>query len=750
MLFKQFMNEPAKWVIGIAGLLATLFGVLNSTLIFDDPFLYEHFGKILADLGFIKSLGVLFLNLDLHVGVPEYRTYGLSKVLHFFLWLIFDANAWMYSAFIGLSQVATALLFYSMCRRWNVGALQSLLLALVWLLSPFAVTTCFHHYSYLILPVQITLVTVFFIQRWMESGKGGLWPSVPFLILAGICIGLTGELHLFFAVVVLGLVFHKSGSVMNFKQRLNAFALIVGSMFMGIAVHRAIWSLLGASVDVQRFNYSVPTFSRLLKNSSDYVFSLPKGAGVQLEQIIGYSPLSATVFVLVTAGMCVLLHFIWKRGWGVQSERENGASGNRLVTLSSGMLLLLVASAFGVVWIHAISLGQVGEVLSRRYGYVPYTLACMALVCFLFDLRIRMRLGVLPALFFVSAVAGLWAALQLVCLPQVRSQDELLWGKIQQAIRGKSNPHVLFANSSSSPRPTGFDSPGIRSTKFPPLFESPFVRYGWQGQYLKVALGVKGTGDQFEPGGNSTVVLNGQLESIHFLASGAITVPEESLVVVMDRRHVIPAWRDGMDDVEVLSSWAEFKSTPAYLRIKIEAGWGGFISGVFNDPREEVAIDLGQKALTQVPGLLPDKAFDAPVISKSIVLNYGLESGDDSVYSPNGNSGAPLSYFSTNRHGTFTYRIEFLDTKPKLVSIDFMDVWAGSPGHRVLALQVALGEKWVDLGVIDTFGVAGREPFSLKIPVADVSSIRIRFKADPSSKDIPFANGIRVKALAAG
>ncbi len=726
-------------IILAAGAVATLFGALNSTLIFDDPFLYEHFGNALNEQGFLKTLGILFLNLDLHVGVPEYRTYGLSKVLHFFLWLLWGEQTWAYSAFIGVTQTATAFLLFQMSKRWLLDDVQSLLLALIWLLSPFSVTTCFHHYSYLILPVQLTVVAAFVLQRWMAVAVAPTWAATVALVFAGACIAWTGELHLIFSIVALGLVLLKTESALGLRWRLVNFGVLACSVFAAVLVHKQIWLALGPVVEVQRFNYSTPTVGLLWTRSVDYLASLPKGATVQLEQIFGYSTQSALVAVFSALLVGLGLFYFSKSGQRVPM-REVRCRG-----LPLAWIFLLVLSAFAIVWVRAVFFSQTGDVLPRRYGYVPYTLACMGIVGALCGSGVRKRAGELPAALVTGFVVGTWAALQFVCLPQVRNQDAQVWEKVGRAVEGKSNPHVLFVNALNMPRPTGFDSPGIRGTQFPVLFESPFMRYGWQGQYVKTAFGVRGTGDRFDPAGPQHVKLNGQLNGIHFVKGEPLVAALDSMVVVMDRRYAPPAWNAGLEDVQILDDWRVFQNSAAYLRIKIDVGWESVLAGIFNEPSHEVAVDLGQKASLNAPGVLPDKAFVTVPISNPILANWGLESGDDAVYLPNGGSGVPLSYLSTNRHGNFTYRLDFVDSKPKIISIDFLDVWASNPGHRILDLQVALGEKWVDVGEVDTYSIARREPFSIKVPVEGVDVVKIRFRVSPASKDIPFANGIRVK-----
>lgn len=742
-------NWPlALVVIGLLGGAATFLNAFNSTLIFDDPFLYEHFEKSLSELGVLNTLGLIFFSLDLHVGVPEYRTYGLSKVIHFLLWLIFDERAWMYSALIGLLQTGSALLLYRLLVRASQNHLQAFLVSIVWILSPFLVTTCFHHYSYLIFPVQITLAIAFVFQGLILENHRLRWSSKAGLALAGASVVLTGELHFILAAVMLLLVVHSTPSSLKRMERWAYLVWLGVPAVLVLLVHYSVWNSWGGVAEFQRFNYSSPSFIDLFERSADYFFSIPRGASAQVGHILKYSRGSVLTFLSLAMFVIVLLVRLGKKLDSGGKRETSGVERTERVFMT---LLILFAASLAVNWIHSVLFNQVGEVLPRRYGYVPYTLFFMALIALLTATPVRKRMGEVPAFAVTGFVVALWGALQFVCLPQVRSQDSGVWDQLRFASIGKKNPHVLFVNALNAKRPTGFDSPGIRGSAFPPIFESPFMRNGWQVQYARKALGFVAAGDSFElgPSGSESVSLSGQLNGIHFLQAPPVMVPEESIVVVMDAGVASPDWKDNLQRVQVVKSWPEFKDTPAFARVKIEAGWGGLLAGIFNDDLIEVALDLGQKAPSRIPGVMPDKKYGEYVVANPVIADYGLESGDDGVYAPNGKSGAPLSYLTTNRHGVFTYRIDFADAGQKDLSIDFLDWWADRPGVRVMNLQVAFDDRWVDLGSFDTYEIAKREPFSLKLPVNGARTVRIRFLKDPSSKDIPFVNGVRVKALAA-
>lgn len=730
-------------------LLSMLAGGFNSTLIFDDPFLYEHFAVELSRWGLFHTLGVLLFNFDLYVGVPEYRTYGLSKVLHFLLWLVFDHRTWLYSVLIGATQGATAYLLYCAALRMGGGRLQALLIGVVWVFSPFLVTTCFHHYSYLILPAQLTVALAYYLQGRLLNNVALTPATGASLLGVGAILALTGELHFVLLGVLLVFTAHFTPSSLSRRARFAYLVPIAVALPLVVATHRAIWNAFSPAASVQRFNYSPPDVVGFFARSFDFISSITPGAAIQVKQVLALSSLASIAFVLF---LILFSYLLWKFARQISAARDANEGRASLPTTREGarwalILFGLFLASLAVVWMHTVFFSKAGEVLPRRYGYVPYTLFLVVLVGWLAHPRMQRRIGVWPAILVAATVVSVWAVLQLVCLPEVRSQDSRVWGKIREAMTGKQTPHVLFISALNGSRPTGFDSPGLRGTSFPPIFESSFMRNGWQVEYARVALGAVGGGDIFQLVGEDQVSLSGGLSGIHFVPAPPSTVPASSVVVVMDDGYEPLDWRDALDRLKVFGSWGEFSNTAGFLQARTEVGWKSLLSGIFNENASEVAIDLGQREGSLGPGVLRDKRYAEQADGNEIVAGYGLESGDDSVYSPNGQAGIPLSYLTTNRHGAFTYRIDFKDAGPKLISIDFMDWWADKPKARVMVLQVALGDRWIDVGRFDTYVIGKGGPVAIKFPVNGVETVRIRLTKDSSSNDIPFANGIRVKKL---
>jgi hypothetical protein len=106
---------------------------LNSVLTIDDLWFVEHFAELLDREGPRQTLLTLWLSLDL--GGMEYRLYGLSKIIHFGLWLLFGTHAWAYAVVIAASQLATGYGIVIMLRRMRFDSTQCAVAASIWVLS---------------------------------------------------------------------------------------------------------------------------------------------------------------------------------------------------------------------------------------------------------------------------------------------------------------------------------------------------------------------------------------------------------------------------------------------------------------------------------------------------------------------------------------------------------------------------------------------------------------------------------------
>jgi hypothetical protein len=721
-------------IVAIVAVVSIVAAAANATLIFDDPYLVEHFRLLLDRGGVLRTLWVLFFNLDL--GAGQYRLYGVSRIIHFGLWEVFGAHASAYAVVIGLAQVATGWGIYRLLRRLRTDSWQAAAIAGVWILSPFSSTSCFHHYSYLILPYQLTVACALVLQKAHDADRGA-WFRHGLACALGIMVASTGEAHLIASILVLVLVaFGTPSSRLRWRRWVDA-AVPITTIIVVVVLHRWAWSaLVGNDPVAQRYVFSLPPLEQVSLRSVTYLMSLFKGIAAQAQPIVELAGPWASVF----AGGAGVLGFSLLRFWRDPHETTQAP---RVLPV---VLLLIGLASFAVVWALSVFTGQVSVVFPRRYGYVPYTIVAMMVVATLADRSIRRRLGVVPALTASGVVVGLWIALQVACLPVVRAQDERVWAAARAAMTGKHAPSIVFLNAWRLPDMPGYrlhvDTPGFRGVEYPQVFESPFSAFWWQSQYAVAVLGARFAADRFivQDAGHVRLSGNGLNNNPPIVAA------IDSVVVVADQGRVPPDRKADLGRVAVFPRWADFQASAAAHPVTFEPGWDGPMN---LGNAESVAIALGPRG-DRAPsvGVLPDKRWSEPAPPSGSIANYGLEAGEDRVFalSPLG----PLAYFRSNRHGSFTYRIDFVDRDKKIIALDVLELWHKRPGARLMVIDAALDEHWFRIGTIDPFAEAGLTPLAIKFPAIGVRSVRVRLSPAPGTTDIPFLNGIRVLRSAPG
>ncbi len=730
------MLQRSKPIVKIGAILAgavVLAGIVNATLMYDDLYLVRFFRLSIDKSGLGHTLYTIFFNLDL--GPNQYRLYGLSRILHLFLWSVFGSHAWGYAAFISLGQVASAWGIYILLRRFRADRIQSAAVAFVWAFSLFANTTCFHHYSYLILPYQLTIGCALALQKQHDAPSARLWRTVAGVLAVG--IAWTGEAHLIASMAVLAIVVVRTPSSRPVRERWIDAAIPLITIPAAVLLHRLAWSALAGTANQPRYIFALPSQHEFYERTIVFLNSLFKGVAEQIQPVVAFAGPWFWVVGLLIGGATVWFTWFhpnrWLRSsWSTPKERDLG------VSILAPLVLLLLLS-FVIQWALAVFSGQVYLVFPRRYGYIPNTLATMAVVAFLAEPWIRRKAGILPVLAACIVIVWPWIALQAVCLPVIRAQDGRVWAAARSAMAGETDPCFLFVNAWNHPDMPGFQlgagTPGLRGD-FPAVFESPLMGYWWESQYVISVLGARYTGYRSVSEGGAVRLFGNGL-----LMEESTTVPKDSLIVLTDLGLHRPGPEAGVSRVTTLSHWDQFEASVAAHPVQIEQGWDSLLDFF---PEGQSTIDLGQQS-DPLSGMFADKHFSDPFHGTGLVANYGLESGQDGIFpAPSKPRTEPLAYLLSNRHGSFTYRVDFSDPSPKWVILDFLEVFQHSSGQRLMKVEAALDSEWFLVGTIDVFAEAQRTPLQVRIPVEGVESFRVRLTKTPGSPDIPFLNGIRV------
>jgi hypothetical protein len=714
-------------------------GAVNATLIYDDIYLDKYFSSLTHHFSPPTVLKALFFSGPEVYGPEEYRLYGLSKILQVGLWSLFGIHAWAYGAFIGASQIATGGLLYRILRRLKLDVIQSGAMAAIWIFSIFASTTCFHHYSYLILPYQLTVACAFVLQRRHDHATfTWLWRFLA--VILPLAIAWTGEAHLIAAAVILGFVAIATPSPRVLRQRLADLAVPLLLIGVAVAFHRLCWSALLSQSQVRtRYIFGMPTWGQAVSRTANFLVSLFVGITQQVRPVITFA---GWHFAAIVCGLAAVAGVIWFRRGSLQRSLVSQQDCGRAAVLSWGLLTVLLASLV-VFWALALFTGLISPVLPRRYGYVPYTLAAMLVVALLTEPWIRRTVSWIPAATVCIAMLSMWVALQAYCLPVVRAQDNRVWTAVKAAMAGKKGDSVLLINSWGDPDSPDYrlipSTPGLRGRESPAIFESPLMADFWQSQYAVDVLGVRYSGYRYVPDDPAHVRVFGS----GMLMEESIVVPKESVVVIADPALVPPSWDSSLDRIRVFGRLEDFETFAFSHGVTLEAGWA---TASETTGTAGVTIDLGQKSDPPVsPGVLPDKLFTDPFHGTGIVANYGLETGEDRIFPfPSSPPTGPLDYYRTNRQGSFTYRIDLTDTTPKQLILDVLEGWDVAPGRRRMLIEVTLDGRPFSRQTIDVAAKAGRTPLAIKFTVRQARSVRVRVAPAPGPNEIPYLNGIRV------
>lgn len=286
------MNKK-KLILCLVGILYVGIYAYNAALLQDDLFLVEYLPKLVQGNQVSGGLKTIFFSLDLP---GEYRLYGLSRIIHLLLALSIGTQACYYGIFLGISQLVTGWVIYRLLRGFSIDFFQALVVAFIWIFSPFSVTFCFHHYSYLILPFQITVVAALVLQQLLleysnkKRTSCSVWLQRLMLLGLGCCIAWTGESHLPLSVFILGATAFFTPSKKSSVQRITELMIVLAPIIFGVIFHRFMWMMLipKEARQQQRYHFSLPKIGLMIKYFDIFFVSLWLGIKEQLVPIVTF------------------------------------------------------------------------------------------------------------------------------------------------------------------------------------------------------------------------------------------------------------------------------------------------------------------------------------------------------------------------------------------------------------------------------------------------------------------------------
>lgn len=712
----------------------------NAVVMFDDVYIPRNYALLVGEHGRIKTAAMLFLGADLS---REYRTYGLSRLIQFLLWNFVGARSYVYPLIIGVSQCLTAVMLLSILRVRNVTEPVANFIAIAWLLSPFSVTSVFHFYTYLILPFQLVVATVF-----LSDHPGRFrYQKLVFCVL-GVACALTGELH----IPVVLLLFSYFSFFSPDRRRRILFLIALCSFAAALAVHRTLWVLFFQNIDAKQ-RFSLTLGNTAISEVPWISFAIGKSilsAGLQQIDAIFDSGVKSGLLFGALFGL-----IFWASQRKAMPRTDHEMNGFRIAAVA----FVLGFACIVVYFVLATFLGDRLYEMPRRYGYVSLTLIFISVVVFIGETLSLLSWPTMHARPIVYALlVGLMATisfqLQAVALKRERAIDrgivsEVLRGRGEDSAAGNSEKTVLFFVASDPKywadegNPTAI-GPKTDSVLRRELLESPFGVFWTAKSYAVDFLGFKYSGM------TSGCQVSSAAEPNHILLCDSNWAYPFSKNEVSTRDAIVIA-NLGLEkfdpegkNIKIFQSFDDFRPNDFSRRIDRSPLLS---SGVVAN---EISIDLGRVSQSVLADgfIFPDKKMRDPNPNRvNWISNYGYIEGDDSIYS-HPDIRHDLVTYKTNRNGSFAYGVDFAMPMAVEVSLDFWEQWGRQPGERLFDLQVKWGDgAWADVDVIDLAKINGNRPFAIVLGKKGVTSFQFRLRSLAGSKDVPVIQNLRIRKI---
>jgi hypothetical protein len=721
-----FVRGKSLFLLLVAGFSTGLITFFNATLVYDDIALPHNFYILQTQIGWLKTLWKIFC-LDLP---GEYRTYGVSRVIQYILWSIGFSSVRVYSIWIAVSQGITALFLTSILLSVRSEKAVALAAGLLWLFSPFVWTSCFHHYSYLIFPIQVLIIGLYFLRLQTDS----LW-SIFFSLALGFILALTGELHLVGSFLVLILM----AFISDKRNEWRRYAIVIAAMIVTLLVHYFVWKIFVSNKgELQRFNVSgAHDASFWYHRVSIAVRGIFQSISNQLIVIVGENK-QFVGLVAVSAAIFVYFLFRWSvAGKGKSLKILTNRGDWKISAVIFGMA---IASLFTFVLVVVLT-DSVPEDMPRRYGYVPLTFILISVTIWLSLIPRSRYFQVIVLSLLVGLAIAIFIQSHFFVIPKARRADDKISEALEVALKKYPKKAVMFFNASDK----SFPKISLDAASYGPAMSETTRAEVTQSKY--------GTYWPFYT--NATNVLGATLTCVLGADLGGGMV-----------RLVCPTWQKNpgamkKSDIIVIANLGFNEIDYFGDSVRIFDNFDDFEPYFFskkilkdNNPAKSqgldvLQIDLGTKFEADGVGdVLPDKKMtDSPPSNKAHpwLINYGLKSGDNSTYKYPF-VGVNSEYFRTNRNGNFEYELVFSNSDLDLdIDLDFLELWIADPGIRVFDIQVSWnGGSWVSVGIIDPAQLNGNKPFSVHLSRQRVNKFNFRLVNTVNSKDVPFIQGVRI------
>jgi hypothetical protein len=425
-----------KWTFVAAAFSLAACGVLfvrgiSQGFNYDDLYIIPRFTEILRNYGLTDGLNKIFWGED--IGPSEYRLYGAGRVLQGLLITIFGWSSIGYFMF-----AQCVVLIGSWCLYEDVKSIANMrsfgiVAGLTWFTSPFAVPFCFHHFTYLILPMCMLFIVVYIlICAFSWKSKKALMGTVPILLISMFILIFSGEAHIPLALGSLILV-------AIYLWRIGSHARSIVAIFMFVAyigliiAHRIHWGVIFQGVNAVGARFSGDWERNLLVS---LIFWLRSYLNVLVEVISGYYDISQqniiVFIVLLIPSFALANHIllILRRDLCVTAKRKI-----LLIILIAVFWLLSSLVYMALAW-------SSGWQIADRYVAVSLTLAFFFLL-----ISSVIASSVVPGALFVATCLlafqiALWPLISIIEPYKVKKMEDEVVESLNIVRRNSSNQHL--------------------------------------------------------------------------------------------------------------------------------------------------------------------------------------------------------------------------------------------------------------------------------------------------------------------
>lgn len=189
-LFEKKNIYPAKLcmcaMLALAIAWAWRCGLYFNTFAYDDGYLADRFESLTNGKGVLLTENYDFLNLDL-ASSGEMRFYGLSKVIHVIVYFALKHHSGLYQFLMCLIHSLSSAILCKLLKFFKFDSQTIFVSVVFWVISPFVTAQCFHHFTYLCLPVYLIMSFILYNLYHFDDNI-----SIRDLLLIFCCI-FTGE-----------------------------------------------------------------------------------------------------------------------------------------------------------------------------------------------------------------------------------------------------------------------------------------------------------------------------------------------------------------------------------------------------------------------------------------------------------------------------------------------------------------------------------------------------------------------------